>query len=160
MRSVVQDIFPLAGLDGLCWPRGIDECTLFFNERFLGHEDYIEIQHGSYMTLHHTTFQLRYSMYLPRFPRAPQFVRDFLWRCRHFGIEDYNIHAHFTEEGLRKDTIPGSWLGTVTIAEIFQVYSTRLLRNGPLLALMIGVSLSWWRLNQVFRQISLLFRSS
>jgi len=160
MRSVVQDIFPLAGLDGLCWPRGIDECTLFFNERFHGHEDHIEIQHGNYMTLHHTTFQLRYSMYIPRFPRAPQFAETFCGDVDTLGLRTIISMRISPEEGSEKDIIPGFSHGTDTTAGTSQVYSMKSLRNGHPLVPTIGVSLLWWRHNPVYRQISLLYRSS
>ena len=64
------------------------------------------------------------------------------------------------EEGSQKDIIPGFSHGTDTTAGTSQVYSMKSLRNGHPLVLMIGVSLLWWRRNLVYRQISLLYRSS
>ena len=95
-RTRAGSVFAVPGLDGICAPRGMDDCLLFHNERFHPPDDEVEIHYGSYMTVHHTTFQVRYAAYLHRFPRAQQFVRDFLWRCTHFGIHEYWLNVHFT----------------------------------------------------------------
>lgn len=95
-RTRAGSVFAVPALDGICAPRGMDDCLLFHNDRFHPPDDEVEIQYGNYMTVHHTTFQVRYAAYLHRFPRAQQFVRDFLWRCTHFGIQDYWLNVHFT----------------------------------------------------------------
>ena len=95
-RTRAGSVFAVPGLEGICAPSGMDDCLLFHNDRFHPPDEAVEIQYGNYMTVHHTTFQVRYAAYLNRFPRAQQFVRDFLWRCTHFGIQEYWLNVHFT----------------------------------------------------------------
>ena len=93
-RAPVRGVFHIPALNGVCWPRGRDDCTVYANERFLGHDDILHVTYGDYVALHHTTFRTRWASLLGRFPRAEEFVRDFMWRSDHFNRQDFWIHVH------------------------------------------------------------------
>ena len=90
------DTFFIHALEDLCWPSGIDDCTLFVGDQFLIHDEDLQVTSGQYMTLHHSTFSLRQSHVIDRFPGAYDFVREFVRRSRHYNINDFWIHVHLT----------------------------------------------------------------
>lgn len=94
--ATVADTFFIHALEDLCWPSGIDDCTLFVGDQFLIHDEDLQVTSGQYMTLHHSTFSLRQSHVIDRFPGAYDFVREFVRRSRHYNINDFWIHVHLT----------------------------------------------------------------
>ncbi len=104
IRSPASRAFDIPALSGACWPRGSADCLIYANERFHSYDDELQVSHGDYLALHHTTLLTRWASQIVRFPRAADFVRDFLWRSDHFNRQDFWIHVHLAT-GVHADRV-------------------------------------------------------
>ena len=89
--ATVADVAGAADYDGSCWPQGLEECHVMAKTVQYSHQDRIRTSSGDYIIFTVYSFQSRFGLLGNIFQDAHQYARDFLWRSRHYGRQEFNI---------------------------------------------------------------------
>ena len=89
--GAISDVAQALSREGICWPQGLDECHLQSKGRQYSHQDRIPAEHGDYVIFAVYAFMARFGLLRNAFPEAHQFGRDFLWRSRHYGLQEFTV---------------------------------------------------------------------
>ena len=93
-EATVANVADAVNHDGSCWPQGLEECHVMVKMMQYSHQDRFEIRSGDYFIFTVYTFQSRFGLLGNVFQGAHQYARDFLWRSRHFGRQEFTILVH------------------------------------------------------------------
>ena len=97
--SYVTDIAQAVGEDQSCWPQGLDQCFANTKSQHLAIEDEFHVLAGDYITFIANSITARMALLQNSFPSAESFVRDALWRSRHYGIQEFTILLYIITPG-------------------------------------------------------------
>ena len=93
-EATVANVADAVNHDGSCWPQGLEECHVMAKLMQYSHQDRFGIRSGDYFIFTVYTFQSRFGLLGNVFQGAHQYARDFLWRSRHYGRQEFTILVH------------------------------------------------------------------
>ena len=87
----VAHVAEAADHENSCWPQGLEECHIIAKSVQYSHQDRVRTSSGDYIIFMVYSFQSRFGLLRNIFPDAHQYARDFLWRSRHYGRQEFTI---------------------------------------------------------------------
>ena len=92
--AMVADIAETYDSDHLCWPQGLDDCFAQSKLHHYDHHGEMEVEASYYIIFRSNAFSQRLALLHDLFPRAEQYARDFLWRSRQYGLQQFTIQIY------------------------------------------------------------------